>query len=175
MPFPSIPKISEDRVALWGYFLDFWGLTKFMQGGTRIQPQEDAAKIGTVFETDRLMPTFIHLQSTLEKGDELLAKEELRLKSCLEAFKAEEIFLRRYLHPKDTLIGLSVRGTLLTVSLRVLRWFPESALAITFDDKRWTHQGEDLDRSENYMMEHDVYCFTKVGNWCQLPIVLPKL
>lgn len=144
-----------------------------MEGGKKIQSEEDIARLGTLFETDRLiMPSFNHLQSTLSKGYELLAKENLRLKACLEASEAEENFVLKYLTPEVIPAGLNVRGTVLTVSLRVLRCFPDSALAITFDDKRWTHQEEDLDKSGNYMMEYDVYCFTKVGNVCWTTVTI---
>lgn len=99
----------------------------------------------------------------MQKGDELLAKEEVRLNKCQTAFIAEERLMMEYTQPEDAVVGLNVSCRVLTVTLRVLQCFPDSVLAVTFDRQRWAEQEEDLDKSGNYMMDYDVYCFTKVG------------
>lgn len=71
--------------------------------------------------------------------------------------------MMKHLQPEDPVVGLIISGKIFMVSLRVLQCFPDSVLAITFDRKRWTEQKEDLDKSGNYVLEHDAYCFRKVG------------
>lgn len=122
-----------------------------------------AEKIKARGEANQLKPSFENLESILERGNELLEKEELRLKKCRIAFEAEQSLMMEYLQSEDTVVGLNVSGRVLAVSLRILQCFPNSVLAVTFNRERWTEQKQDLDKSGNYMMDHDIYCFTKVG------------
>lgn len=161
--FPDSPKISQDKKKYWEHFLDFWGLRKFVED-SKASPKEDTVTLEegvALLDSDDLKPFCDTVQSML--GDDLLAKEEVRLNTCVEALEEEENFMMNYLQPEDPLVGLNINGTVLVVSLRVLQCFPDSVLGVTFNRNRWTEQEKDLDASGNYVMEYDAYCFTKVG------------
>lgn len=128
-----------------------------MQKGTIIrQKEENDGKPEEPSEIDQVT-------SILHKGDELLGNEEVRLKKCVKAFEAEEAFMTNFLQSEDSMVGLNINGEVVTVSLRVLRCFPDSVLAIAFDCQRWTVLEEELDDSGNQIMEHDPYCFRRVS------------
>lgn len=155
--FPDSPKILQDKETYWEHFLDFWGLRKFVEESSKAPRKEDTATLEgeALLDGDDLKPVSDTVQSMLQKGDDLLAEEEVRLKTCIEALEAEESFLMKYLQPEDPLVGLNINGTVLMASLRVLQFFPDSVLGVTFNRKRWAEQERDLDGSGNYVMDYD--------------------
>lgn len=102
----------------------------------------------------------------LERRAIVGAKAEL--KQAVEKVEAAVQALRTVYGPavaagkEDTVVELSVRGTVITTLLSTLQACPDSALATRFNEERWPANGNDADERGRRLVDCDPICFSKV-------------